>query len=166
MGPAAVPWIIGAGLGMQAIGSIQQGMAAAQEAKAQAAMAEYNAKVAKQQAEARRNAARFEQERQAKAGERVRSGLQAQFGASGGVPSEGVPLMIEAEQVAENELENLLIGYEGEIDAQRSEIQAKGYKMQSDIYSQRASTARTAGFIGAGTSILSGFGNYAMKKWV
>ena len=166
MGAVAIPWIIGAGIGMQAIGSIQQGMAAAQQAKAQAAMAEYNAKVAKQQAEARRAAARFEQERQAKAGERVRSGLQAQFGASGGVPSEGTPLMIEAEQVAENELENLLIGYEGEVDAMRSESQAAGFKMQSDVFSSRASNARTAGFIGAGTSILSGLGDYAMKKWV
>ena len=142
MAPATA-LIIG-GLGLQAL--------------AQAAMAEFNAKVAEQQAQAKRNAARFQQERQAKAGERVRSGLQAQFGASGGVPSEGIPLLIEAEQVAENELENLLIGQEGEVQAQRSESQAAGFRLQSSIFKQRASNARIGGFIGAGSSLLTGFG--------
>lgn len=160
-----VPFLIGGGLAMQAIGTYQAGVAAEAEAKAQQAVAEYNARVAEQEAKTKRNVAAFKQRRQAQEAQRYQSALQAGLGASGAVPTEGAPLMIQARQAAESELENLLIGYEGEIGAMRSRSQAAIDRAQASIYGQRAKSARRAGIFGAGTSLLTGFGEYGFRKY-
>jgi len=149
--------IIGGGL--QAMGSMQQGRAAQQEASSMRAMAEYNAAVQRRQAEAERQKARFEQKRQAQAGKRTMAALEARIAKAGGTGSP-VAADLAAEQAAELELENLLIGYEGETRAQRSESQAAIDTMQAGIYKKRGKNYRRAGMIGAGTSLLTGFGQY------
>ena len=153
------------GVGMQAVGTYQQSQAAAAQAEAQQAVAQYNANVAEQQAKAEEQAARFRSQRQAEEAERTRSSLQAAIGASGVVSGEGSPLLIQAEQAAESELENLMIGYEGQIGAGRSRSQAGLSRLQGDIYGQRASTASSGALFGAGTSLLTGFGRIAQTRY-
>lgn len=155
--------IIG-GIGLQAVGQYQAAQAAAAEAKAQQAMAEYNAQVAEQQAKAREMRAGVEQRRQAEAAERHASALRAGIGAAGVVPGVGTPLLIEATQAAESELENLMIGYEGQIGAERWRSQAALDRMQGEIYGMRASSARSMAFVGAGTTLLTGFGQYGIAR--
>jgi len=154
-----------AGIGMQAFGMYQQGQAAAAQAKSQQVVAEYNARVAEQQAKATEQASLFESRRQAEEAERYQSSLRAGIGASGVVPTEGSPLLIEAQQAAESELENLMIGYEGQIGAGRARSQASLDRLQGSIYGQRAATASRSAMFGAGTSLLSGFANMAYRQY-
>ena len=163
----ALPWLIGAGVGMQAIGQYQQGVAAQAQAKAQATVAEYNARVSEQQAKAEEQAMQFRQRKAAEEASRYQSALQAGLGASGVVSSAGTPLMIQARQVAESELENLMIGYEGMVGAQRARSQASLDRLQASIYKQQGKSAYTAGIFGAGTSLLTGFGQlgYMMRDY-
>lgn len=151
-----------AGLAVGTVGTVGSAIASKKQAEAQAKMAEFNQKVANQEAAARRAAGQFAQQREVKAGKRRSSALQAALGASGAVVSEGTPLDLQAEQAAENELEMLMIGHEAEIGARRAESQAVGFGMESGISRARGRNALTAGFVGAGSSLLSGFGSLAL----
>ena len=147
----------GVGAGIGAFGEISKGIEAKRQADAQADVAEFNARVAKRDADARRLAAAFKQRRQVKFGEERLSSLQAKIGASGVVPGVGAPLLLEAEQEAENILETLLIGQRGEVGAQRFETQAALDIEQADIFRIRGKQALRQGFTKAGTSLLTGF---------
>ena len=146
------------GAGVQAAGSIQQGRAAEAEAKSAQNMANYNAAVQEREAKATRAATDFKQMRQAKEAERVKSSMLAKMGQSG-IPGAGTNVLIQGEQAAELELENLLIGYEGELTAQRSESQAAADRLQGKIYKQKGKNLKTASYYKAGSSLLTGFGN-------
>lgn len=192
MGALAVPLIL-AGTGVAVAGQIQAGRAAAAQAKAQAVIAgaqteaqiaqarslqniaSYNALVMEHEAEATRQRARFTQKRLAERGARVKSALVADIAAAGGLGSP-VAADLAAEQAAELELENLLVGFEGEVLAGRAEIQAELDRLQAQIYrrrvkplreigritsrvfEQRARNLRTAALLGAGETLLTGFG--------
>src|SRR5512146_200618 len=143
---------------MQAYSSYQQGQAQAAEAKAQQRMMEYNARVAEMQARAIEQKTKFDQIRQQRKGQRVMGTLRAKLGASGAMVSEGAPLNLMADQAFELALENALIGYEGQVEAGQARSQGALYSAQGGIYGMRAKNAATAGMLGAGTSLLSGFG--------
>lgn len=165
MGSLALTGLAAMGIGMQGFGMYAQGQAAAAQAKAQQAVSEYNARVAEQQAKAEEQAAAFRSRRQAEDAAGYQSSLQAAIGASGVVSTEGAPLLIQARQAGESELENLLIGYEGQLGADRARSQAQLHRLQAGIYGQRAGAARRGGLFGAGTSLLSGFGNLAYRNY-
>ena len=164
-----MPWLIGgsiaAGVGgttLAALGQVQAGAAAAAQARSQQAISQFNAQVQEQEAKARRAATQFEQERQAKEADRVGGRLRALLSASGVVPSAGTPLLLQAEQAAESELENLLIGFEGRTGVQRARSKAELDRLQAGVFGQRAGFARRAGRIGAGTTLLTGLGGAAI----
>lgn len=150
--------LLAAGVGLQAVGQLQASQAAAAQAEGQQAMAEFNARVQEQQAKAIEARAEFRQQRQAKEAGRIASTLQAGLGAAGVVPSEGTPLLIQSEQAVESELENLLLGFEGEVGAARARSQAQLDRMQAQVFGQRAKVAGRAGLFGAGATLLTGFG--------
>ncbi len=100
-------------------------------------IANYKAAVAEQTAKAEELAAGFEQQRQTEAAERVKSRLRAQLGAAGGTGSP-VAFDLTAEQAAELELENLLIGYEGEVRAGRARSQAELDRLEGQLARQRS----------------------------
>ena len=93
-------------------------------AKSSQNIAQFNAAIQKRTATAKRQQAAFAQKRQAKAGVRAASALTAKLGAAGAIGSPVAGGLI-AEQAAETELEGLLIGFEGEVLAQRAESQAE-----------------------------------------
>lgn len=142
-----------------------QGRAAAAEAQSQQAIAEYNAQVMRQQAKAEEAKAAYEARMVAEAGHRYESSLRAGLGASGAVVSAGTPLMIQARQAAETELEAAMAGYKGQVAARAARTQAQLDMAQASIYGQKASTASRMGMFGAGTTLLSGFGGLASRKW-
>ena len=143
---------------MGAVGEIQAGKAGAAEAETQEAMMRYNVRL--QEREAREIEARtaFEQKRQAEAGARVTSAMRAEMGAAGVIPSAETSLLVQAKQASELELENLMIGYRGQVGAQRARSQAELDKLQAKIYKRRGKTAERAGYMRAGTTLLRGFG--------
>jgi len=135
------------------------------DAKNQQRIAEYNAKVAEQQAEAERQRAAFASKRQAKKAAEIKSALTAKIAGAGGLGSP-VAADLAAEQASELELENLLIGYEGETKALRAKQQAQLDRLQGEAAYLRGKSAARQANIGFGMqlagmaapSLLSGFG--------
>lgn len=124
-------------------------------------IANYQAAVAEQEAAAVRAKAKFDQIRQAKKAERIKGAMEAGIAKAGGI---GSPVAgdLSAEQAAELELENLLIGYEGEVGAGRAESQAELDRLQGRLTRQQAKGAARAANIGFGMQVaqlgLTGFG--------
>lgn len=123
-------------------------------------IAEYNAAVAEQEARAVREKAAFGQKRQAKRAVEIRSALTAKVATVGGLGSP-VAADLAAEQAAELELENLLIGFEGEVGAQRALSQAELDRLQGRLARQKSKAAARAANIQfgtqVGTTLLTGF---------
>ena len=145
------------GTGVMAAGQIQQGRVAEAEGRSRQNIAEYNAAVQAREAEAIKQQAGFESKRQAKRAARVKSALTAELGAAGGLGSP-VAADLAAEQAAELELENLLIGFGGEVEAGRAETQAELDRLQGKLYRRRGKAARKASYFRAGGTLLTGFG--------
>jgi len=146
------------GVGLQAAGQIQAGRVAAAEGESAKRVADYNAAVMEQEAKAVRAKAGFEQRRHAKAARAKMSELQLWEAGTG---TTGSGLLAE-EQEAELELEGLLIGYEGEVEARRAESQAELDRISGKMAKKRGRAAKKAGFLGAGATILTGFGMAGM----
>lgn len=131
------------------------------QGKSERNIAEFNAQVEEQRATAERAKGAFAQKRQAKRGVAIQSALEAKLGKAGGVGSL-VAADLAGEQAAELELENLLIGFEGEVLAKRAESQATLDRLQGKLAKQRGKAAAKAANIKFGTQIgltlLTGFG--------
>lgn len=140
-----------------AYGELRAGMEAEAEMKSAQNIANYNAAVQEREAKALRQKAAFEQERQAKRAARVKSALTAKVAKAGGLGSP-VAADLAAEQAAELELENLLIGYEGEVGEERALSQAELDRLQGRLYRQRGRALKEASYFRAGETLLRGFG--------
>jgi hypothetical protein len=147
-----------AGMGVGAAGQIQAGRAAAAEAKSAERISAYNAAVMEREAKAIRKKGAFEQTRQAKHAARVMGTLRADLAGQGAYGGG----LLEEEQEAELELENLLIGYEAETAARRAESQAEIDRATGRLAKERGKAGRQAGYLGAGATLLTGFGMAGM----
>lgn len=167
----ALPWAIPAGAeiawgttalmygtGLATAGAVQSGRIAEAQAKSAQNIANYNAAIQEREAKAIKQKTAFEQRREVERVARVKSALRAKLAGSGARMDIGTPLMLQEEQAAELELENLLIGYEGRIGAQRAKSQAELDRLQGRIYRQKGKAARKASYLKAGTTLLTGFG--------
>lgn len=162
MGELAIPLLIG-GTVVSALGQLQAGAAAEAEMQSAQNIANFNAAVMDREAEARRQKATFEQQQQAKRAARVKSALTAGIAAAGGLGSP-VAADLAAEQAAELELENLLIGYEGEVGAQQALSQAELDRLQGRLFRQKGKTLRQASYFRAGSTLLTGFGTVGSMR--
>ncbi len=151
------PVLAVAGLATQVYGQIQSGMAAAAEGKSQENLAKYNAALQEREAKAIEQRTRLEQLQQAKEAERRMGTLQARLGASGVVSTAGTPLLIQSMQAEESELENLRIGYQGSEQALAARQQGQLDLLSGKLARQRGRAARAGSFIGAGTTLLTGY---------
>ncbi len=113
---------------------------------------EFNAQVAEQEAIAAKSKAAFAQKRQAKRGVAIQSALEAKLGEAGGIGSL-VAGDLAGEQAEELELENLLLGFEGEVLAGRAESQAELDRLQGRLAKQRGKSAARAANIKFGTQL-------------
>ncbi len=139
------------------------------EAKSAQNLAEREAQIAEQEGVAAKIKSGFAQQRQARKGEQIKSTLIARLGAAGALGSP-VALDLTAEQAAELELENLLIGFEGEVEAKRAADRAATARFKGRIAKLKGKTAARRANIGFGTqvailgsSFLTGFGGGAGK---
>lgn len=122
------------------------------EGKSAQNIANFNAAVAEQEAKAARTKAGFASKRQAKEAAKIKSAQIADIAAAGGLGSP-VAADLTAEQAAELELENLLISFEGEVEAKRAETQAELDRLQGSLAKQRGKAAGRAANIRLGTQI-------------
>lgn len=119
------------GTGISVIGAIQGG-------KAESQAAQYNADSARAEAQARENAQRAQAQRQL--------GMIRANVSKSGATMEGTPLAVLSESAANAEIDALNTRYSGQ--------------RESALYSARGQNARTAGYMRAGTSLLSSAGKY------
>ena len=137
---------------LMAAGTVMKAKGEYEAGQAEQAAANYNAKVLERQAQAREQKGLYDSRRQAEYASRQESSIRAGLGGSGAVMTEGSPLMIQSEQAAQNELDNLLIGYDSAIDAQTYRSQAAQSKYAGKIASRAGKTQ-------AFTTLLTGFGS-------
>ncbi len=144
-------------LGFMSAGQIQQGRYAVAQGRSQQKMANYNAIIQQREARAIEQKAAFDSLRQAKAARQRQGLLRTAIADSGAMMGEGAPADLESEQRAEDELENMLIGYEGRTQVARATAQG-GYDVMSGEYAKkRGKAGRTASQIGVGATLLRGF---------
>lgn len=144
-----------ASIAFSALGAIQQGKAQSAAEKANAAAAARNAEISRRNAEQARIQADQAASEERREGRLRISSIRAKAGKSG-VTISGSPLLAIADQAANNELEAQKILQAGEFKEQSFLAQAGLDDAESANASSRAKSARTAGFIKAGTGILSG----------
>ena len=157
--------LLAIGTGLQAGSSILSGFLGSREKKAEKALAKYNAALMDKQAKEIEERTRFQLVRQAEAGEREIGFLRTTLGASGMVAGAGgVGDELLAEQRSELELESLLIGYEGRLEASQARSGAGAYRMQAKMLGQQARNTLLGGFLGAGSAIGQGLMMYEPKN--
>jgi hypothetical protein len=152
-----ITMLLVAGTGLTAAGQVQAGRHAKAQGQSAQNIANYNAAVMEREAKAKEQKARFEQRRQAEAAARKRSELKLWQAGTGG---RGTELLAE-EQAAELELENLMIGYEGDVAAARARSQAEIDRLQGRLSYQKGKGQKKASYISAGSTLLTGFGSVA-----
>jgi len=149
---------------VQALGQIQEGRAAKAEGISAQNIQNFNAAVAESEAKAIEQKGSFEGVRQAKEATRIQSALRAKLGISGVRTDIGAPVLLAEEQAAESELEGFLIGAEARAKAKKKRSEAELAKTQGEIFRERGRQRRTASFIKAGGTLLTGFGTTGKKK--
>lgn len=145
-----------AGTGLAIAGSIKQGQAATAQAESQQNIANFNAQVQEQEAKAIRTATKFKSIRQAEEAARIKGRQKTQIAKAGGTGSP-VALDLAAEQAAELELENILIGFEGETLASKAGQRGVLDRTSGKLARQKGKNLKTASQIRAGTTLLQGF---------
>jgi hypothetical protein len=152
--------LTGAGSIITATGQLQEGRIAEAEGKTQQNIMNYNAAVKRQNAKQIKQVSQFTQTRQAETAERSLSTTQARAGMSGGLP----PVEVFAKQKEEDELENLLIGYESLVKQQQLETSAKFDIGQGEMFRYAGKMAKRASYWQAAATVLQGFGG-AASQW-
>lgn len=134
------------------------------QAQAQRRMAEYNALIARQNAELATEQMIISQKEKEIAEARHRRktekilGAQKAAWAKAGVELAGTPLIVEAETLTEAELDALAIRYAGTVEQSQILAQQAGFRQEEVLQRMGARQYRTAGFLGAGTTLLTGLG--------
>jgi hypothetical protein len=147
------------GTGMMAGGQVYSGLSANAEGKSSQNMANYNAQLAEREAKMTEQKTAYQQKLQAEEADRRMSTLRAGLGASGAVTTEGAPLMIQSKQASEFEMENLMTGFQGAQEAQGLRSEANLQRMQGKQARRAGKNAMIGSFIGAGSSLMTGFGS-------
>lgn len=143
----AIPILMLAGTAISAIGQISQGNSANKIAQA-------NAQLALQEGESRREAHKYEGLKLSREKNAMISEQKALYGASGVDISSGTPLDVMAKTAVEYERDIGMTGLAGDKAMLRAQNEAEIYKYQGK-------QAKTAGWLGAGSTLLSGFGKAA-----
>tara|TARA_R100000664_G_C2757720_1_gene146106 strand:- start:1152 stop:1619 length:468 start_codon:yes stop_codon:yes gene_type:complete len=139
-----------AALALSAAGSVFGAFGSIQQGKAAKRAADYNAAIQRNQAIAAKQKAEFDADRQRQVAAAQRAQARAGF-AKGGVVMEGTPLLVLESSAEQAELDAQAILYGGD-------VQATGYEAQANLSEMEGRSAKKAGYIGAGTTLLTGVG--------
>lgn len=157
---AALPSLLTGGGALQAIslgaglvGSLVQASGQRAEARAAEQSAKFDAAAKEQQAVSERDAAAVEASDFRRRQGRILAERRAAAGASG-ITSAGSPLLVEEATLREIALGSARAGHQGFVRGSRLEDAAA-------LDRQRGGNARKAGRIDAGSTLLSGFGDFA-----
>jgi hypothetical protein len=157
--PVTIGVLIVASTAMTAVGTIQQGQAAAAQGRAQQQAQQYNAIVKQQNAALARQQAGAREEQQRRQTRQV-LGQQRAALAQAGIGMGGSALDIEEQSAVRAELDALSIAYEGDLQASGLLAAAQQDIYMGEVAKARGDNERTASYVSAGASILSGAASY------
>lgn len=144
---------------VSAIGSIAGGNAAAATSERNAQMADYNARVANMQADSALQAANANEEAKRRENAANRGAQNAALAENGMLGTEtGYDLTTQS--ALNTELDALNIRYQGQVTANNYRNQSQLDTYDAANSRANASAQRTAGYMGAAGSVLSGVGGY------
>lgn len=157
---AFAPILMAVGTAMSAIGAIQQGNAAAANYQAQAMANKRNAKIMEMNAQATSaQAAQAEDAQRRKA--RQIGGMQRAAISESGTGDGGTNALLVEQSGRNAELDALNIRYEGELKRRGLLNEAGNERYAAKVNKMNAGQSRMAGYMGAGTSLLSAGAKYA-----
>jgi hypothetical protein len=136
-------------------GAIMQGQAQAKQAKYQAGVERNNAMIAGWQAEDATQRGQIEEQRQRLATARLRGAQRAGMAANGVDIDSGSPLDILMDTAQLGELDALTIRSNAEREAYGFRSQSGNLMAQAGLTTMAGRSASTAGYIGAGSTLLS-----------
>lgn len=142
---AAIPYVVAASAVVSAVSAIRQGNAAEAAANFNAQVAEQNATIAREQAAAK--AKQIDRENYLRLG-----AIRAAQGKNGGAAGAGSVLDVLSDAAAQGELDKQNALYSGE-------MAARGYTNTANLDRYSGETARTSGYLKAGSELLSGGAN-------
>ncbi len=146
------------------MGAIQQGNAQAQAARYQAQVDRNNAILADRQAADARERGEVELQEQRRKAQQILGKQRAAFASRGVELGVGSPLDIIGDTATFGELDAVTIRNNADREGLKFEAQAMNFRSGAQLNSMRASSARTAGFLGAAGSALSGASGVA-RQW-
>jgi hypothetical protein len=138
-----------------AYGAIQSGQAQKKQARYQAGVERNNATIAGWQAQDATQRGQIEEQRQRLATARLKSSQRAAFGSNGVEIDSGSPLDILMDTAQLGELDALTIRSNAEREAYGFRSQSGNLMAQAGLTQMAGRSASTAGFIGAGSTLLS-----------
>jgi hypothetical protein len=160
------PLLFAASIGLQAFSSYQQGQTQAEEYAYKEQEALYKAKVAEADAKALQRKTTFEQQRQIQEAAAAMGTMRVRQGTSGAQTDVGSPVIVRAQQWAEFELENFLIGLEGRTEKSKKKSEAAFETIQAGQYAKAAKRSVLSGLLGAGANVLTGVSSgYEKGYW-
>lgn len=151
--------------GVSLVGGIQQASAASDAAKYQAQVARNNQIISEQNAQYAISAAEAKAQAEDLKQRALLGSIEAAQGASGIAFDSPSLEQIRESQAQVGRLSTRTVYNEGQLVALGQKQRASQYGSDAELTSARSSSARTAGYIGAGTSLLSGASSFS-DKWM
>lgn len=145
------------GTAISAIGAIQSANAQSAAARYNAQIADRDAVVAEQNRKLALQTARIDAEDKRRDNRRVLARIRTQYGASG-LSLAGSPLDVLEDTAVEQELDAQRVEFEGRARGREGALQVLGLQEDAALSRAEASSAKTAGYIGAFGTALSGAG--------
>lgn len=165
MSIAALPTIMTVvGGAVSAVGAIQQGQAAAAQANYQAQIMENNQILAQQEAVEARRRGRVEEENVRERVAQLRARQRAAAAGTGQVTDTGTAGAIEADSAALGEVDALTARRNAEIEARMMNIRAQQFGSQAEMERLAGDNQRRAGYISAGSTVLTTAGTLAQRR--
>ena len=143
---------------VSAIGAMQEGRARAKAHNYNAQINERNAEIAEQEGEQIIAQNEVELLRFRRQFDDLNAATQQAFRYNGWIASSGTALKVAMANAAEADEEIAASRYNAKVGKQQKEESALQQRMQANLNQMCASAARTAGFMKAGSSLLSGYG--------
>jgi len=147
-----------------AYGAVQQGQAQKKQARYQAGVERNNATIAGWQAQDATQRGQIEEQRQRLATARLRSSQRAGMAANGIEIDSGSPLDVLMDTAQLGELDALTIRSNAEREAYGFRSQSGNLMAQAGLTTMAGRNAATAGYIGAGSTLLSSAATVGDRK--
>ena len=142
--------------GVKAVSQYMASKIEADELRTQAMLEDRNASILEQDAVATEFKTRFDQVQHVIRGDRILESLRARLGASGARLDIGAPDRVLAAQSVESAFENSIIGFTGQVKAQRERSQAASRRLAASVLRSQGRSSERIGRFQAVNTVLGG----------